>query len=337
MFKTALLVFLLFAARFSHAQCASGSIGITGGGCLSGCNLTAYGGPNCSPPVSGNTSTQIVSVAISVPAGCTYTVNALMAPRPGCSASGADGGDGMKVDVAGGSKPYLTTGSNGTLNDAYTLSGPGTIEVFCRADRQDEIVTYSISGSGASCVNCNSVLPVTLLSFDAKAEANAVRLDWVSAREVNNDYYTVERSADGMHFTTVALRDGAGNSETALYYTLFDVDPLPGISYYRLRQTDFDGKETVSEIRSVVYGTNEGISIYPNPANRQFTLRSSERIDPQSICFYTAGGKQVEIQAEVQSNFVINYQVADLPAGFYFARIVTGNHAETIRFTILHK
>ncbi|HTF05179.1 MAG TPA: T9SS type A sorting domain-containing protein [Bacteroidia bacterium] len=239
-----LLLFLgfLFLTMQVHAQC-SGAIGVSGAGCgcLAGCNLTSFGGPNCGGGVAGNCSAGQVAmgVNIAVPAGCTYTVNGTMANRSGCSASGADAGEQMKVDILGGVKPFQTGASNSTLTDSYVLTGPGTIRVSGTANRADEIITYTISGS-AGCPSCNP-LPVELIYFSAVAEENYVKVSWETGTEINCDYFTIERAgADGI-FLPVGTMTGAGNSSQLVYYTNYDANPLKGVSYYRLKQTDFNG------------------------------------------------------------------------------------------------
>lgn len=238
------LLVLLFFSAAGHSQCMNGAIGVSGPGCgcLSGCNLTSFGGPNCSPAVSGNCSAGSVamSVDIVVPAGCTFTVTATMSNRPGCSASGADAGDQLKVDIPGGPKPFQTGASNATLNDSYSLAGPGTIRVSGVANRADEIITYTTTPS-ASCPSCNPPLPISLLNFNARPENDYVMLDWVTETEINNAYFTIERAGSDGVFMPIGSMPGAGNSTQPLHYTNFDSDPLEGISYYRLKQTDYNG------------------------------------------------------------------------------------------------
>ena len=97
-----------------------------------------------------------------------------------------------------------------------------------------------------------NILPITLLHFAAAVTPEKlVRTDWRTATEINNDYFTVERSGDGATFQTVGHVSGAGNSTSALDYVFVDDAPLMGVSYYRLRQTDFDGTFTFSNIRPV--------------------------------------------------------------------------------------
>lgn len=126
--------------------------------------------------------------------------------------------------------------------------------------------TLSISGNS---------LPIELLSFDAMPTDNNVILTWKTAMEINNNYYTVERSTDAFTYKDIGFMDGAGNSISVLNYSLVDENPSKGVSYYRLKQTDFDGKYTYSKVRSVNF-ENTGIfdfSIYPNPIyNRSGSL-----------------------------------------------------------------
>lgn len=106
-------------------------------------------------------------------------------------------------------------------------------------------------------------LPVELLSFNAWPDGKEVALAWATASEQDNDYFTVERSADGLTFADILRVDGAGNSIQRLDYTDVDPWPLNGWNYYRLRQTDFDGATTTSAIVPVrmAFGTNAGLTL----------------------------------------------------------------------------
>lgn len=110
-------------------------------------------------------------------------------------------------------------------------------------------------------------LPIELLNFEAAAVDKSVQLTWATATEINNDYFTVERSADGKQFEEVAKVKGAGNSNTALNYNATDHQPIFGISYYHLKQTDFDGKVSFSNIIPVKFGGIIQLSVSPNPSD----------------------------------------------------------------------
>jgi hypothetical protein len=94
-------------------------------------------------------------------------------------------------------------------------------------------------------------LPITLVSFDAKLSGKQVNITWTTSTEINNDYFTVERSADGINFERLTQIKGAGNSNFLKNYFFADESPFTGVNYYRLRQTDFDGKSTNSTIKAV--------------------------------------------------------------------------------------
>jgi hypothetical protein len=87
-----------------------------------------------------------------------------------------------------------------------------------------------------------SGLPIELLDFTAKVFSQCVSLTWLTAAEINNDFFTIERSRNGVNWEILTFVQGAGNSNQVLTYTWEDDQPLNGISYYRLKQTDFDGQ-----------------------------------------------------------------------------------------------
>ncbi len=115
----------------------------------------------------------------------------------------------------------------------------------------------------ASSTNENP-LPIELLSFDAQLNNRIVDLTWQTATEINNDYFTVEKSKDGFVWIAVAEQPGAGNSNTFLNYNDVDLNPFIGVSYYKLKQTDYNGNYTYSNIVSI-NTSEEVISVYPNP------------------------------------------------------------------------
>lgn len=93
-------------------------------------------------------------------------------------------------------------------------------------------------------------LPVELVSFEAKCVDKQMNLYWTTASETNNELFTVERSGDGFEFTPIASIKGALNSSNFISYSIKDLNPLNGINYYRLKQTDIDGEFEYSEIIS---------------------------------------------------------------------------------------
>lgn len=114
-------------------------------------------------------------------------------------------------------------------------------------------------------------LPIELLSFSAKYNGqNAVNIKWSTASERNNDYFNVERSADSIQFIPINKIVAGGNLTQFTNYSAVDRSPLQGLSYYRLKQTDYDGKFTYSDIVSVrINEKTDQLSFdaYPNPSS----------------------------------------------------------------------
>lgn len=120
----------------------------------------------------------------------------------------------------------------------------------------------------SACVS-TGVLPIELLNFTAQYKKGGVNLNWITATETANDYFTIERSPDNNRFETVRNVKGAGTSSSKLNYSSIDESPLKNISYYRLKQTDYDGKITYSQVISMNIENDRVVdfSIYPNPIN----------------------------------------------------------------------
>jgi len=124
-------------------------------------------------------------------------------------------------------------------------------------------------------------LPIVLIDFTASLVDNTqVMLEWTTSSEVNNDFFTVERSTNGLTFEAIAEVPGAGTSNRTMDYESYDDAPLDGVSYYRLKQTDFDGKFEYFKIVAVNLERNEDgscvLKVFPNPCIGQCTVDLSE-------------------------------------------------------------
>ncbi len=127
-------------------------------------------------------------------------------------------------------------------------------------------ITYYLGSVDAS----NSPLPIELLSFEAnRSNDKKIELNWSTSSEINNDYFTVEKSKDGINFEEVVIVDGAGTTTIPKDYAKVDNNPFAGVSYYRLKQTDFDGHFSYSDL-SAVSLLDESVfafALLSNPAN----------------------------------------------------------------------
>jgi hypothetical protein len=111
---------------------------------------------------------------------------------------------------------------------------------------------------------CNAVLPVDLLSFDVFLKNYSVELSWSTASEINNDYFSVMRSSDGIHWKSISFIDGSGTRNQISTYHFTDEHPETGVNYYKLIQVDFDGAAAESPVR---YITNKGVDLFTLKSN----------------------------------------------------------------------
>ncbi len=159
------------------------------------------------------------------------------------------------------------------------------------------------------------ILPITLMSFEARYEQDEVRIRWKTATEINNDYFVVERSADGKNWEQVVRRDAAGNSQVELQYEEVDKYPLADVSYYRLKQTDFDGNYTYSNIVAVnVEG--KAIELFPNPVSGILSIRG-ENVGKIRVMNLVGQDITNQITFVNDSKTFVQIDVSTLDKGYY--------------------
>lgn len=209
------------------------------------------------------------------------------------------------VKLSGGSS--ICGGGNGYVIDGGTISGSG----------------WCFTGT----------LPVELISFEAKKKDNAVDLNWSTASEINNDYFTIERSFDGKLFSTLQIIRGAGNSTQVLNYFYKDLYPLLGDNYYRLRQTDYDGNTETFEIKHVRFSdSNKSIFLYPNPSrlNEQISLKLPAGNFTGRLSVYSLSGEIVLEEAINSSSMDVLIESEKLNQAGVYILILSNENNEKI-------
>jgi hypothetical protein len=182
-----------------------------------------------------------------------------------------------------------------------------------------------------------SLLPVELISFDGKLMEKAVKLAWQSATEINNDFFTLERSLDGRNYETIAIVKGQSTSYENHSYEYFDENPLFGVNYYRLTQTDFDGTfEVFDKILAIEYISDVKVKVYPNPViHDQFQLAyNSNQGGALQVEIYSVAGK-ILYQENFRTRKDLNYfdiSLSGLSDGIYIVKTNQNNFVENIRF-----
>lgn len=184
-------------------------------------------------------------------------------------------------EIAGGISglPLSTPASNYVLLYRATQSGNWTELTTASSISGNKILfnNYNLTTDGYYTVGTKnymqSPLPITLLYFTAELNNKQVNLKWATASELNNDFFTIEKSNNGIQFEPLATSKAKGNENELTIYNEIDLNPLDGITYYRLKQTDKDGSYTYSKIISVINNHSiSKITILPNPNDGTFDI-----------------------------------------------------------------
>jgi hypothetical protein len=176
-----------------------------------------------------------------------------------------------------------------------------------------------------------SPLPIKLLSFDAMPEEKEVKLKWITATEINNAFFTLEKSVDGNKFFPIGTVPGAGNSTSELVYAYSDSDPVYGISYYRLRQTDYDGHSTVSNIVPVSYKkTINKYSVFPNPVYDKAYIISG-KAENATLTLRNIEGRLISTTTLEGSELIYPLELDGLSKGVYFIEVRNESETQFIR------
>lgn len=169
-------------------------------------------------------------------------------------------------------------------------------------------------------------VPVELTSFKAKTNNNTTVLTWQTASERDNQGFTIERSTNGATYNAIGQVKGNGTTSAAHDYTFTDNTPSVNTNYYRLRQTDFNGKETLSPVVSVVFGKN-GLVVKSNLVQSTLDVTVGEE-SPSTIGIYNLSGQQV-YSGKVQGTQRID--VSGLATGLYIIRTQTGEVSRFVK------
>ena len=183
-------------------------------------------------------------------------------------------------------------------------------------------------------------LPVDLLDFTANKVGEEVLLEWITLSEINSDYFTIERTTNGVDFKPILMHSGAGNSDRKRVYQMIDEKPMAGNNYYRLRQTDYDGKTETYNIEVVYFNINEFISISPNPSNGDKLVLELKGAEEGSYVIELLSQdskliKRKEFLLNNESRFALEIlEGLSLTSGTYYLRVIGANHTQVKLFLV---
>ena len=210
----------------------------------------------------------------------------------------------------GGSNSGLTYAIDGTSNNNHGL-----------------LTGFSLSGTASNFTLSNPILPVTFSYFTGAASNGSSLLRWQTAQEQNSKVFVVERSTDNKTFVEIGEVNAAGNSSLPTSYSFTDQAPAGGNNYYRIRETDLDGKFMYSSLVILNYSAanHPGIRIYPNPARQTLNYVVTSPENSRSQAQITDLSGRLVISSPVQLSTGINslsLEIGSLVPGVYVLRVI---------------
>lgn len=232
---------------------------------------------------------------------------------------------------ADGVEPYSYLWEDGQTTSSITYNQPGkyTVTITDAINEQIEGIIF-VEGT----INCN-VLPLELLKFEAIPQQNNIALEWTTENEIAIEKFELQRSIDGIHFTTLGASPSKGQSTTTQKYQWIDETVnFNTLYYYRIKIIESSHKSTFSSIESayLVKEIATTISLQPNPTSDKVTLFIQDASTaPMTISIYNQLGQQVFVATYPvsQSNNLISLDLSTYNKGIYVVEVVQNNEIHT--------
>ena len=253
-------------------------------------------------------------------------------------------GDKVGYVFAGGKLYYASDKYFGTEPDPITNIGGGEDFNYTKFGANPTDILQIQWATTAACqaafmdsVTGNTWLPVELVEFTAELKGASVVLGWSTLSETNNDYFTVQRSGDGVAFHCIAEILGAGTTVIPQYYGYVDENPLAGVSYYRLKQTDFNGEYSHSHVVPVYVQNSVGnaceVSKTTTNGITRLECKFADTASNNHVSIHTVTGKLLfeTTVAPHNATFVVELP---LPSGVYLVSNVSNGGKTVVRVLV---
>jgi hypothetical protein len=177
--------------------------------------------------------------------------------------------------------------------------------------------------------------PIELISFNGKCDNNEVQLNWITATETNNDYFTIQKSKDCINYEDIGTIKGSGNSISNKYYTFKDIPYENRLTFYRLKQTDFDGNYTHSKTISTDCSDATNYFVYYNPASndgKKITIQIyTNKVASCIVKIYDISGREIVtlLNGENIEDGFHTYTYDCIKSGVYIVKSVINDKTHT--------
>lgn len=269
------------------------------------------------PYANSNAISQLCPVT-SAPVRCSYAAGA-----PPAAGTGIESGAGDNSEGSGGD--HIVESLSFNDNEVYIL-------VVDNFSTSTDPFDMDITLSDGLVLNC-FLLPVELLNFKGEAMDKTNNVHWQTETEINNDYFELQKSYDGTVYITLDKIQGNGNSYVLNSYSYIDESPANGITYYRLKQVDFDGSYSYSKTIAVSNIFESIVEFFPNPTQGKLNLNFNSLASNSYIVSVSDISKVLfsrELNVRQGSSSLQLDEFQDLAQGMYFIT-VTDNSGKVIK------
>lgn len=187
-----------------------------------------------------------------------------------------------------------------------------TTTINCFGERPKSTPVDSTFINRTDSIKATENVSVDLLTFSTEVKDNVVYLNWKTKTEVNNDYFTIERSKNGIDFSPLKDISGSGKSGFVTNYMTEDDDPFAGISYYRLKQTNFDGQSSVVAMTGVEVKEAGLCSLFILPGSNEMNLVINSQTEDELVVTITDSNAKSVYSEKIK---VSNQRIVSMPKG----------------------
>lgn len=333
-----------FGAAASFDAGYTGAAFDNGGSNCSAC----HGGGSFAPTITLKVLNSFSNEVTSYIAGQNYNVQVSIvattgSPKFGFQVMSVNASDNSNLNTWGttlqlGTKNTLTTGGRNYIEQNSRLPNgiiniPWTAPTGAIGDVTFYAVGNAVDGGGSSggdnavstSLNITAApVPITLLSFTGKAENDIIKIEWQTAQEINNAYFNIEHSIDGVNFKTLKNIVSKGNTSIGHTYDFADKKAINGANFYRLKQVDVDGKFAFSNI-VLVKNNAKTVAIFSNVVTNEILLTNVNTEGTSNYKIVDVTGK-IAAKNTIKSNSI---NVSGLANGSYFLNITNRDNSTT--------
>jgi len=255
----------------------------------------------------------------------TYTISPTNAANLIANISIKYASDELNGNTSGSLKIYQLkdNGAKGVEWEELSSTDNGSEVTATTNDNNLSEIKLTLAGT-------SSILPISLLSFSSYCDGKMTRVQWKTASEINNDYFILDKSIDGIHFEELIQIAGAGTSNSLLQYEFLDISTHSTTVYYRLTQIDYNGNSTTFDAIVSKCGTTQNLEfIVVNPAKEHLNIMANQSLNKEVVIrLFDSNGRELLSKTLSQNQKAWHFPIYSLAKGMYQLMFISENNIQ---------